>query len=316
MSSAPNVYGVSRSIWDDSDFADEPFTEREAWMWLIGKAAWKECRVRGNTGGPVNLRRAEFSLAVRFLAEKWHWGKDKTHRFLKKLEKRDMIRDASRDGSQIYSIKNYNRFQVVGVPKRDADSDDVRDESATAERRQSDKLETGKQGNRETNNSGADAPEGNAATPQGLFPTECPIPGKALIPDWIPAEQWAGYVEMRRKIRAPLTPRAIKLTIDKLVAMRADGEDVGAVLDQSIQQSYRGVFPVKHQTGGHNGAHRHQKPAIASFGASVARAVDQRAERSGLLGGGGAEVIDAPSRGRAQPDLLSDQRLGPDADAA
>ena len=41
------VFAVSREIWDDPDFADEPFTQREAWMWLIGAACWKDQKVRG-----------------------------------------------------------------------------------------------------------------------------------------------------------------------------------------------------------------------------------------------------------------------------
>lgn len=76
--------------------------------------------------------------------------------------------------------------------------------------------------------------------------------GKIPIPDWIPAEAWAGFVEMRKKIRVPLTERAILLTIADLKKLRST-EDIGAVLDQSTQRSWRSVFPVKHQNGGQHG---------------------------------------------------------------
>lgn len=66
------------------------------------------------------------------------------------------------------------------------------------------------------------------------------------IPDWIPAEAWAGYVEMRVAIKKPLkTERAIKLAINTLDRLRADGNDPAAVLDQSVMHSWIGLFAVR-----------------------------------------------------------------------
>jgi len=153
---ARGVFAIDRELWDDPEFPDEPFTQREAWIWLVGNAAWRETRTRGNAG-PVTLQRGEFSYAVRYLATRWGWTKDRVQRFLTALKKRDTIRDANRDGSQVYSIKNYNRFQVVGLPKRDSDETQndtearrERDASATAARQDRDKEETIKQLNIET----------------------------------------------------------------------------------------------------------------------------------------------------------------------
>lgn len=118
-------------------------------MWLVGAAAWKEIRTRGN-GATIVLGRGEFSFAIRFLAEKWQWSKSRVERFLNKLGNRDMIRDTSRDGSKVYSIKNYNRFQVVGVPHRDTEQDEIRDTSGTRSGQQRDKEETGETGKQES----------------------------------------------------------------------------------------------------------------------------------------------------------------------
>ncbi len=139
----PNVFAISRDAWDDPDLPDAPFSPREAWFWLIGAAAWKDLRTRGSTGAPVGLRRGEFSFSVRFLATKWKWSKSAVDRFLTKFEKRDIIRDASRDGNKVYSIRNYNKFQVVGAPKRDRVRDDAGDASGTAAGHGRDKEETG-----------------------------------------------------------------------------------------------------------------------------------------------------------------------------
>lgn len=162
MSHGRNVFAVARSIWDDSDFASEPFTEREAFMWLVSSAAWKDIRARGNAGA-VDLKRGEFSFATRFLAEKWQWSKSRVDRFIQRIENRGMIRDTSRDSAKVYSVSKYNYFQVVGMPKRDSARDSEWDTSGTEAGHERDKEETGKQDNRETKkeearSAGADAP--------------------------------------------------------------------------------------------------------------------------------------------------------------
>lgn len=65
------------------------------------------------------------------------------------------------------------------------------------------------------------------------------------LPDWIPSEEWKAYVEMRKKIHAPLTDRAVTLAIAELEKLKAQGHAPGSVLDQSTAKSWRGLFPVK-----------------------------------------------------------------------
>lgn len=149
MSEQRGVFAVSRSIWDDPDFAPQEFTEREAFMWLVGAAAWNDRSVRGSAG-PVALARGEFCFSVRFLGDKWKWSKSRVDRFLDRLENRDIIRASDRDSAKVYSIKNYNRYQVVGLPERDSERDTDRDASGTAAGQQRDKEETLKHSNKDS----------------------------------------------------------------------------------------------------------------------------------------------------------------------
>ena len=66
------------------------------------------------------------------------------------------------------------------------------------------------------------------------------------LPDWLQPykDAWEGFTDMRKRIRAPLTPRAITLTINELQRLWLEGYDPGEVLDQSTQRSWRGVFAV------------------------------------------------------------------------
>jgi hypothetical protein len=188
LSQGRNVFAVARSIWDDGDFAPEPFTEREAWMWLVSAAAWKDIRARGNAGA-VDLKRGEFSFATRFLAEKWKWSKSRVDRFIQRIENRGSIRDTSRDNAKIYLVSKYNEYQVVGLPKRDSERDTQRDDSGTRAGQQRDKEETGKQDNRETVEPEARSARADAPVPKPVSREASTQPDLLDIPAFLKRPQ-------------------------------------------------------------------------------------------------------------------------------
>ena len=71
-----------------------------------------------------------------------------------------------------------------------------------------------------------------------------------VLPDFIPQKAWHGYVQMRKK--AP-TEYAVELIIKQLQKMHSEGQDVGAVLDQSTANSWTSLYPLKTQQGAGNG---------------------------------------------------------------
>jgi len=68
------------------------------------------------------------------------------------------------------------------------------------------------------------------------------------LPAWVPSEAWEAFLEMRKKAKARNTPYALTLLINKLDALRRSGNDPQAVLEQSIENSWKGVFPLRRQT--------------------------------------------------------------------
>jgi hypothetical protein len=109
--------------------------------------------------------------------------------------------------------------------------------------------------------------------PEGAEPTKN---RKFVLPDWIPADAWAGFVDMRKKLKAPLTPRAITLLMGKLEELRTQGNEPGAVLDQSTERAWRGVFALHNLNGGYSNG----KPAINETD-RIARANAKIAELGG-----------------------------------
>jgi hypothetical protein len=107
-----NNYQMRRGWMKNDAFADEPFTEREAWIWLIENAQWKP-RVVNIQGRPVKLERGQLSYSHAFMGQAWGWGRRKVQTFLGKLQKWGMVGAASGQGQTIITICKYNEYQLT-----------------------------------------------------------------------------------------------------------------------------------------------------------------------------------------------------------
>jgi len=132
---------ISRGIWHDVAFKDEPFSEREAFIWIIMEASYKprEKRVGSIT---VSLERGQLVTSVRFMCSAWSWSKSRVDRFLKRLENRDMIGTDSGTGINVITVCKYNDYQN-GVKPSGTAGNEKRDSSGTAAGQQRDKPKKG-----------------------------------------------------------------------------------------------------------------------------------------------------------------------------
>lgn len=104
------VFAVDRGLFEHPFFADEPFTQREAWQWLIKEAAWKPRRARAGNA-PIELKRGELAHSVRFMAAAWQWTAPKVQRFLVRLKTNTMIDTRTDTGVTVITICNYDKYQ-------------------------------------------------------------------------------------------------------------------------------------------------------------------------------------------------------------
>ena len=101
---------VARGFFEHPIFANEPFTEREAFQWMVFEAAWKARKVRrGNS--VFDLKRGEFAHSERFMADAWQWSRSKVTRFLSKLVKGGMIERKSNHEASHITVCNYDKYQ-------------------------------------------------------------------------------------------------------------------------------------------------------------------------------------------------------------
>src|SRR5690349_10771797 len=126
------VFAVDRGIFEHEFFPAEPFTQREAWQWLIACAEWKprKCRV-GHV--QVSLKRGQFANSQRFMDKRSQWKIAKVQRFLKRIKIDTMIDTRSDTGVTIITIYNYDKFQRVSLPSDT--SDDTQNDTAAIQQR-------------------------------------------------------------------------------------------------------------------------------------------------------------------------------------
>ena len=68
-----------------------------------------------------------------------------------------------------------------------------------------------------------------------------------ILPDWLPVDAWEDWHRFRNT-RQGWTAHARKLSLRKLEILYHEGHDPRAVIEQSIERGWTGLFPVKSDT--------------------------------------------------------------------
>ena len=106
---------LHRPLFDHALWQDRPFSRGQAWIDLIGLAAFTDHHVTP----AVKIKRGQVRTTTRYLCRRWGWGKGRVERFLRYLTDESMItlkqtRQRGTGGSLI-TIGNYSLYQD---PKR------------------------------------------------------------------------------------------------------------------------------------------------------------------------------------------------------
>lgn len=134
------TFNVSRRIWGHPVFKPAKYSEREAFLWMVSEASWKARTIRSSDDkNIIDLDRSQLSHSLRFMADKWGWTKSTAERFLKKLEKRDMIKTSNGTAQNVITISNYDEYQ--GKPNESGTADGTQGETDAGQTR--DKEEEG-----------------------------------------------------------------------------------------------------------------------------------------------------------------------------
>ncbi len=116
MAPTRGFYCMARGWMDNPAFASQPYTEREAWVWLIEGAAYQAETQRVGAVA-VAVDRGEVIASVRYLAKAWTWEATKVWRYLRKLTENEMIMvrsaTASATALRVIRLCKYNDYQFA-----------------------------------------------------------------------------------------------------------------------------------------------------------------------------------------------------------
>ena len=192
------------------------FSHAEAWIDLLQMARWKDTAQKlVDERGCYTLEQGDIYVSLRFLGVRWKWSKNKVNTFFSNLIEMKSISFKKRDSHR--TILHINKLGTYL-----AWEDSKRDSEGTVKGQSRDSLGTKKKKDKkdkkeEPNN----------------------------IPDWIPKEAWEGFVEMRKKGKAPLSDRAMKLAITELGKLKEQGNDPEQVLNQSVMNGWKALYKIK-----------------------------------------------------------------------
>jgi phage replication O-like protein O len=82
------------------------------------------------------------------------------------------------------------------------------------------------------------------------------------IPEWINLETWAAFLEVRKLKKAVSTEYALTCIIKDLEKFKASGDDPNECLNESIKNSWKGVFALKKNGGNGNGVYQGHNQSI------------------------------------------------------
>ena len=115
MGQRTTFFTVDRRLLESELWLDEPFTRAQAWLDLIGRAAYEDNEL---------TKRGELVISERALARRWKWNKPKVHRFMLWLEKEGMIKrttyrttNRTTNGTTV-SVEKYDVFQLPRTTNR------------------------------------------------------------------------------------------------------------------------------------------------------------------------------------------------------
>lgn len=205
------------------------FSKAEAWIDILMEVRWKpepEDVVIGTV--ILQCHRGESLKSMETWARRWGWSKAKVKRVLDLFVKCSMIDVENATVTTRIRVCNFEKYQ------------DVRNAGETQMKRKRNASETQvkpeEQGNNETRKQRKTI--------------------ESNLPEWLDLNLWNSYRQHRRALKSPMTDKAEELALRTLEGLMGQGHDPRAVIEQSIERSWKGLFPLKDYQGNGNGTAR------------------------------------------------------------
>jgi len=207
---------IHREILDHWCYKDTEIFK--LWMTLLMLATHKRRTTQKKGIKPVTLEPGQVLTSRLELARTTGGQPSKVERTLNWLESEQQIEQVKTRKYRIISILNWEKWQV-----REQLDEQLADNSRTTDG-QLLYIQEGKEVKKKEENKTKE---------------------KITLPDFIPQESWDDYRDFRKSKKKGWTPRVQTIAINKLTKLHSKGEDINAVIEQSIFGGWPDFYPVK-----------------------------------------------------------------------
>ncbi len=210
------------------DMLDNPVVCKDndyfrVWLYLLLTASHKGYSAMFN-GQKIELKPGQLITGRKSIAEKCNISESKAQRILKSFKIEQQIEQQTGNKNRLITILNWDKYQnseqqieqQVNTNKNVKNDKNVKNIKENIKRKVSD--------------------------------YETVINAYTDNEDLINAIY--GFIEMRKAIKKPLTENALKLIFNKLDKLSSSEAEKEEILNQSIMNSWQGVFPLKNSAGG------------------------------------------------------------------
>ena len=222
---------IHRSVLDNFVWFDKPFNMGAAWIDLILMANHEDNKFPVN-GNLIVVKRGQTYTSCRSLAERWGWSLGKVKRFIDLLEREKMVNTERTKNGTLLTLVKYDNFQ------------DTWNTNGTQTERRRNTNGTQTERNNNDNNENNENND-NKITPLPPSKEEREV---RYFPDYELLEKtFADFRAMRKKIKSPMTDRAIELMVNKINKYHPD--IAIKMMEQSIVNGWKDIYELKNDKG-------------------------------------------------------------------
>jgi hypothetical protein len=229
----PGFIKLYRDLQENPIWQEKPFSKGQAWVDMIFRCNHR-CVRMGPQYQNVLVRRGSFLLSNVKLAEAWGWNEKTVRRFIKYLADCKMVKYFSYSKFSIYELQKYAEYQALENEQLQETRAEHKPSISRAEAEQ-------KPTNKNDNNNKNDKKiKNNIVNLQEII---------KVITDYTSNQDLKmainDFIDYRKQIKKPLTVKALNLNLKELNKLTSDDKTKIAILNQSIMNSWQGLFPLK-----------------------------------------------------------------------
>lgn len=233
-----NYVKLSRGLLEWEWYSD--INTSRMFIHMLLKANWKDGNFKG-----VIVPRGSFISSIGKLIDETGLTEREVRTAITHLKKTGEVTSRTTNRYTVFTVVKYDMYQTTDKQsdKQTSDKRQANDNLTTCKRQSNDKLtstiEEGKNIKNERREEGKNNKKEGAKAPKKKADVYYPYDEKLN-------QAFAAFVEMRVKIKKPMTERAISMAMERLKKLSGEDNELAIrILDQSVMNCWQNIYELK-----------------------------------------------------------------------